>query len=825
MTAPGGPEVGAGELCVRTPAGGGPLPLRHTTVHATVSGQVAQVTVEQQFQNSYARPIEVVYVFPLPHEAAVHDFEIRIGPRVVRGEIHARAEAQAIYAQARREGRFAALLDQERPNIFQQSVANIMPGPEIVVRLQYVERLDSDDRGYSLVVPTVVGPRYIPGHALPTGAILPVGTDVEDVERGSRQGTGWAPDTDRVPDASRFTPPVLPPGVRSGHDIDITVDLDAAVPLGLLRCESHAVDVTRRGRSTAAVRLRPSDSIPNKDFVLRWETAGEAPEFGLLCYRDPQREREGSFALHLQPQAVVTPGEARPKEMIFLLDTSGSMRGEPIAKVKSAVRWALQHMNLDDTFQIIRFSDRASSLAPLPVPNTPAQVEGALAYLEALQGGGGTEMRAGIEAALNTPADPERLRLVFFMTDGYIGNDNEIIALVRQRLGAARLFAFGVGSSVNRFLLDRVAEEGRGSVDYVLLHEDTRAVVERFYARIAKPRLTDLRLTWEGVEPSDLEPAPLPDLYAGTPLVVTGRYAEPGRGKLVVSGRLGRRSFRREIAVDFPARATDDEGIALLWARQRIDALSSRMLDGGHGDLERQITDLALRFRLVSAYTSFVAVDNQVLNASGEPELVAQPVPMPAGVSYEGVFGDVTQEREVERSRGFSGHRAGSMPMLDAAPAPRHLRQAMSSSKSSPAALPGEPPRQEATRGDEDKPSLPEIAPSGVELSVEPLRRALRRGEVIELRITLRNRGGAALAVPARPDWRDGSLVVLVDGVPLPRGRHKFGPVTMDALAASAARTWCVILEKLDGTGPHTFEVWLAALGPSVTGRCTLSVR
>jgi Ca-activated chloride channel family protein len=820
------------------------LPLRHTEVAAQVSGSITHVTVEQRFQNPYAQSIEAVYTFPLPHEAAVSDLEIRIGDRIVRGEIRKRQEAREIYEQAKRDGRVAALLDQERPNIFTQSIANIMPGHEIVVRIQYIENLEYKDGGYELVFPTVVGPRFIPGApvggAITPAGVQPVGDDAHvGINPGAQSGTGWAADTDRVPDASRITPPVLPPGVRSGHDIGITVQLDAGVPLQDVRSENHAVDVERRGKSRATVALRSTDTIPNKDFVLRYEVAGRGPEFGWLTFRDPSQSADGYFSFVLQPEAEFTASQARPKEMVFLIDASGSMSGEPMAKVKAALRWALQHLNPDDTFQVIRFSESASPLSARPLPNTTENVQRALAYVERLRGQGGTHMRAGIEAALRPPADAERLRLVFFMTDGYIGNENEILGTVRSLIGDARLFAFGVGSSVNRFLLDRVAEEGRGVVDYVSLQADTREIVERFYARVAKPYLTDIEIDWDNVRVDDLLPTRMPDLFAGQPLVISGRYTQPARGTIIVRGKLGRRDFERRLRVQLPERDAQHGEVAVLWARKRIAALMSSMVQGEREQLVREVTDVALHFRLVSAYTSFVAVDNQVVNPDGKTTLVAQPVPMPEGVRYEGVFGaqDVGRARRFEKSASLrSPSLAYTMaPRLSNAPPP----PASASPQSTPLTEEAEdlsqrPPLSGVARPApvEGEPTVLPAQPS-YELAVQPLKPRFAPGEDVRVRITLHNRGATELELPVSPDVRDGTLwvQVMLDGskVPAPRRWQGTSSATL-RLAPGTSHTWVV---TLSGTGryafavPGTYAIELrlpAALAPTVA-RCTIEVR
>ena len=843
------------------------FPLRHTDVHARISGGIAQVTVEQTFQNPYDRGIEAVYVFPLPHEAAVDDLEIHIGARVVRGDIRKRQEARQIYEQAKRQGRVAALLDEERPNIFTQSIANIQPGHEITVRLRYVETLKYEGRGYALVFPTVVGPRYIPGAPLgPVPAGWGGGGDPGDGHPESLapgdSGTGWAEDTDRVPDASRITPPVVPPGTRSGHDIMITVDLDAGVPVVDLESVNHAVEIERHGARAASIRLRPSDTIPNKDFVLRYRVAGAGPEFGVLAHRDAGGGGPGYFTLFMQPQAEVGAGQVRPKEMVFVLDTSGSMSGEPIAKAKAAVRWALQHLNPDDTFQVIRFSERASPFAPRPVPNTPENVQRALTYVERLQGEGGTEMLSGIQAALGFEPDPRRLRLVCFLTDGYIGNEAEILAEVRARLGGARLFSFGVGSSVNRYLLDNLAVEGRGAVDYIQLDAETRPLVQRFYERIARPYLTDISVEWRGLQVEDVYPERMPDLFAGQPLSLAGRYRAGGRGEIVIRGKLGNRDFARRLRVDLPERERDNEALGVLWARRRIDSLTRRMLPGGgggssergqdSGSLEREITATALEFRLVTRYTSFVAVDNQVVASDGKPMLVAQPVEMPEGVSYEGVFGpppgvvvgthymmsmsvpsSAVSASRSRSPRAIADGASGKVWSAPPPPADMHVKAGLEKAAPGRAAVAsGGPVEAETEARKIEAVALPD---SAIQVRVEAARKRLRPGEPVRVRITVRNTGGRPLELPEKLDPGDGSLrlQVLFEGrslpVPLRLGARAAGS---RPLPPGATRIYDVIL---NGAGNYAFglagryEIEVGEIGglalPAPRARCTITVR
>ncbi|HMC81787.1 MAG TPA: marine proteobacterial sortase target protein, partial [Candidatus Polarisedimenticolia bacterium] len=599
-----------------------PFPLKHTEVYAEISGNVAQVRVTQVFQNPYDRAIEAVYVFPLPDKSAVDDMVIRVGDRTIRGDIKKREEAREIYDQARRTGRTAALLDQERPNIFTQSVANILPGEEVIVSIRYFDLLPYDSGFYEFTFPMVVAPRFIPGES------------IRETERGG------SPDTTDVPDASRITPPVLEPGERSGHDISLDVQLQAGAVLHELASLSHQVDLEDKGPSRARVRLKQEDSIPNKDFVLRYRLDGPAPEILIFPHRT---EGPGYFLMLVQPEVQPTRARITPKEMIFVVDCSGSMSGFPIEKVKEAMRYALENLDPLDNFQIIRFSGRAESFAPGPVPATPSHIARALEYVDRLSGEGGTILLDGVKTALSYKEDPQRLRIISFMTDGQIGNEEQILAYLEKHLGAARLFSFGVGSSPNRYLLDKMAEFGRGAVQYLLPKCSADESIKDFYERVRSPYLTDLEVDWGDLRVSEIYPSPIPDLFLGQPVVLFGRYEQAGAGEVTLRGRLGGQLYERRLRIQLPDRSEEGEAISSLWARSKIEELSNDQIGNPQPEIIQEITDVALAHRLVSAYTSFVAVEEWPRTGPEEPTLVQVPVPMPEGASYEGVFGGTPQ--------------------------------------------------------------------------------------------------------------------------------------------------------------------------------------
>ncbi len=599
-----------------------PCPLKHTAVKAEISGFLARVNVTQEFENPFTDKIEAVYVFPLPPKAAVDDMTIYVADRTVRGKIKRREEARAIYEAARSRGQLAGLLNQERPNVFTQSVANIPPGAKVKVVISYVETLKFDEGIYEFSFPMVVGPRYMPGKA--TG----------------RSGGGWSPDTSGVPDGSKISPPVARPGTRAGHDISIEVALDAGVPIDMLVSKTHEIDLDRPSLRRASIRLKNKAVLPNKDFILQYDAVGRRIQDAVLAHHG---SKGGFFTLILQPPERVTAAEVTPKELVFVLDTSGSMSGFPIEKAKEVIKLALDGLYPKDTFNLITFAGDTHLLFPQPVSASPENLRKAQEFLASRRGGGGTEMMKAIRAALDPSDRQEHVRIVCFLTDGYVGNDLEIVGEVTRHPNA-RVFSFGIGGSVNRFLLDKMAEEGRGEVEYVALNDDGSAAARRFHDRVRHPLLTDITLEWNGLAVADVYPRRIPDLFSAKPVVLSGRYTRPGGGILRLRGKLAGKDFVREIRADFPAREPRHDVLATLWARERIEDLMSQDWTGVQhsnmrGDLREQITRVALEHRLMTQFTSFVAVEETIVTEGGKSRRIEVPVEMPEGVSYEGVFG------------------------------------------------------------------------------------------------------------------------------------------------------------------------------------------
>lgn len=587
-----------------------PLPLKHTDAQAQISAYIASVHLTQKYHNPFSEKIEAIYTFPLPQNAAVSEFVMVIGERQIRGIVRELQEAEEIYQAARRQGHVASLLTQERPNIFTQSVANIEPGKAIDIELTYFHTLRYENGEYELVFPMVVGPRYNPP--------------------GSKDGIGAVARGEHGASGQPVEVHYLAPGERSGHDIGITVDVDAGVTIESLYSPTHAIETTPKGPSKRHVVLSKLDSIPNKDFVLRYKVAGSTIKSAFLSHRD---ERGGYFTLMLVPPESLAQVPRSPMEMIFVLDCSGSMSGVPMQIAKDAVTRALKRMRPDDTFQIIQFSSNASQLGPDPVPATPANVARGLQYLQDLNGHGGTNMIEGIKAALDFPHEERRLRVVSFLTDGYIGNDDEILAAIHDRVGASRIFSFGIGSSTNRYLLEQMAVAGRGAAAFVGLDEGAGRAVDGFYEAVEHAALTDVEIDWGNLGVSEAYPSEVPDLFVGRPVVITGRFSGERPTTVRVAGRAGGQMQTLRVAADPTDARNEHDALAQIWARAKIADLSNRLLRGE--DSTDEILQVALAYGLVSDLTAFIAVDATERTAGDHGTTVVQAVPVPDGVKSD----------------------------------------------------------------------------------------------------------------------------------------------------------------------------------------------
>jgi Ca-activated chloride channel family protein len=602
------PRARGGELRTQIGEEIVPLPLKHSDVKAQLTLFVGSVTVTQQYHNPYGSKIEAVYTFPLPDDAGVRDFVMQIGERRIRGIIREREEAKQIYIEARRRGHVASLLTQDRPNLFTQAVANIEPGKQIDVQITYYHTLRYQDGTFEFVFPMVVGPRYNPA--------------------GFQGGVGAVPAGATGSSGQRTEVQYLRPNEISSADIALEVSIDAGAELAEVTSPTHAIKVER-----TKVTLSPNDRIPNRDFVLRYRVAGGKIRAALATHRDASG---GYFALLVHPPEKLADVPRSPREMIFVMDCSGSMSGRPLDVAKRALMKCLKRLEPDDTFQILRFSDRVSAMAPGPVAATPENVRRGLDYAASLVTDGGTEMQKVVQVALDYPVAPGRFRIVSFMTDGFIGNDREVVAFAREHLGSARIFSFGVGDSVNRYLLEALARVGRGVSTFITLDEATERAADELYQRIEHPALADLRIDWGAMGVSDVQPQPLPDLFVGRPVLLTGRFKGQGRAAVRLSGRAGERPVELSLEVDLDEPGLRHAALPSIWARSKIAGLHDRAFGAPDSrEYRDEIRRLALQYGLLSEWTSFVAVDSLSRTEGSFGTTVVQPVPVPSGVRYD----------------------------------------------------------------------------------------------------------------------------------------------------------------------------------------------
>jgi Ca-activated chloride channel family protein len=500
---------------------------------------------------------------------------------------------------------------QERPNVFTQSVANIEPGKQIDIQINYYHTLAYDDGAYEWHFPMVVGPRFNPPGT---------STGIGAVGRGAHGTSGQKTEVQ-----------YLKPTERSGHDISLAVHLDAGVKIEQLDVPTHRTQ-SRTQDTRADVTLASDDAIPNKDFVLRYRVAGDRLKSGLLATRD---EKGGYFTLMLYPPQSLNNLPRKPLELVYVIDCSGSMEGRPLAQAKAAIRTALTRIRPDDTFQIVKFSNDAHLMSDAPLAASRPNIARALRYLDQPYGGGGTMMLEGIRKSLDFPHDESRLRFVCFLTDGYIGNEAEILGQIRQRLGSSRVFSFGVGSSVNRYLLDHMAKMGRGAVAYLGLNQDAEPVMNAFFDRISHPALTNLSIDWGGLRATDVFPAELPDLFVGRPVILSGKFTGNGVVTVRIKGKVGGEIEEIPLTLNLDTVAPNNPALRPIWARQKIADLADRATWDTASDFTTPIRTLALEHNLMSAFTATIAVDATRQTEGAHGTTVAVPVPVPEGVRYE----------------------------------------------------------------------------------------------------------------------------------------------------------------------------------------------
>ena len=614
-------EVRQGTLLLKSEGSTLAVPAVATEAEIRVSGIVARAVVKQTYRNPYDSWFEGIYVFPLPENAAVDHMRMKVGERVIEGDIQERQAARAQYEQAKSSGRRAALVEQERPNLFTTSVANIPPRGEIVVEIEYQQTLKYDSGSFSLRFPMVVGPRYIPG------------TPAE----GQGAGTGWAPNTNQVPDAARITPPVLDPARHApSNPVRLKIVLDAGVPLARVDSPYHAI-VQRDTDGGRIVELAEGSVPANKDFELKWTpAASHAPQAALFT----ESKGDKRYALLMvMPPAKEVAAARLPREVVFVIDTSGSMSGSSIAQARDALELAIARLSEQDSFNVVEFNSYAKALYPDARPASAANREHAIRWVRKLQSQGGTEMALALNLALNGRENPGRVRQVIFLTDGAVGNEDNLFKLIKDKLGDTRLFTVGIGSAPNSHFMGKAAQTGRGTFTYIGKVEEVKEKMGQLFAKLESPVLKGIEIAWPGAV--EAWPKRVPDLYLGEPIVVSA-LLDQAAGDIKLSGLRGDAPWSATLPLDS---AHAGKGMGVLWAREKIASHIDSLRDGAKEEEVRDaVVEIALAHHLVSKYTSLIAVDKTPVRPK-EDELKSGAIPtnLPEGWEYDKVFGELPQ--------------------------------------------------------------------------------------------------------------------------------------------------------------------------------------
>jgi len=621
-------QVQRGSLMLRLASGGVSVdaPMLKTDVKMAISGMMARVSVQQKFKNIGGEWVEGIYVFPLPEEAAVDRMRLRIGERIIEGEIKEKAEARRTYEKAKREGKRASLLRQERPNIFTTAVANIGPGEEVVVEIEYQQNLHYDQGQFRIRFPLVVAPRYIPG------------TPVLQDEIKGFQTTGWAKDTDQVPDASKITPPVVDPSHGKINQVSIQVDLNAGFPLAQVISSYHKMDSSEDEHGVRHLTLHDGQVPADRDFELVWQpTTGNAPQAALF-----QEGWSGEdYALIMVMPPAKTTSSRIPREVVFVIDTSGSMHGQSIDQARAALQLALKRLHPGDRFNVVQFNSYTDALFRTAVPVTPDNINKAQNYVGGLHAEGGTEMLSALQLALRDKSPEGMLRQVIFLTDGSVGNEEQLFSTIQKQLGNSRLFTVGIGSAPNSFFMTRAAQFGRGTFTYIGKVDEVKQKMAQLFSKLESPVLRDISVNLKDSDKVEIWPKRIPDLYLGEPLLLAIRMEQP-LAELNLTGMLDGQSWSRKIGLKGGA---SSKGVHLLWARRKIaDLMDQKARGKDEGEVRKAVLDLALTHKLVSKYTSLVAVDKTPARPLKQPLQKKQiPTNLPNGWSGNKVFGSMPQ--------------------------------------------------------------------------------------------------------------------------------------------------------------------------------------
>lgn len=581
------------------------FPLKETWVNTNINGVIAETYVTQVYTNQGEVPVNASYIFPASDSVTIHGMTMQIGSQLVTAQIKEKEEAKEEFETAKEEGKSASLLEQKRPNVFSMDVANIMPGDEVRIELHYTEQITPREGTYQFVFPTVAGPRFV----------------APEEDKESETSSQWA------------VSPYYKEGTVEDGKYDIQVNLSMGVPISSLECKSHEiVNEAEPGAATAKVTLaHPEQFAGNRDFILEYRLTGEEVSCGLVL---DEGGEENYFMLMVQPPERVQPEEIMPREYLFVLDVSGSMMGYPLDTAKEMIGDLVSGLKETDRFNVILFSNEFHKLSGKSLDATQKNIQDALDFIDEQTGGGGTMLAPALKGALAVPAGEDSARNVIIITDGYLTDEKEVFGIISENINNTSFFAFGIGSSVNRYLIGGIAKTGMGEEFVVTDSEDAKEAAEYFRTYVEAPLLTDIQVEYEGFEAYDTEPGQIPVLFAQRPIVLFGKWKGDPAGTIRLTGKAGGQDYEQEIPVTGEAVKEDAGAIRYLWARTRVEMLTDYGNNKGDDpDVKKEITDIGLKYSMMTPYTSFVAVLDIVRNENGDSADVDQPLPLPSGVS------------------------------------------------------------------------------------------------------------------------------------------------------------------------------------------------
>lgn len=608
------------------------FPLRSTDVNANINGMIAEIYVTQAYTNNGDTPINARYVFPTATGVAVHGMKMRIGNELITAQIKEKEEAKTEYNEAKSEGKSASLMEQKRPNVFTMDVANIMPGEVVSIELHYTQLITPEDGLYEFVFPTVVGPRY----AAPTTS-----TTVSGGNSASENDDDW------------IASPYLMDGTTPPGDYNITVNLSTGVPISEVTCKTHAVFIQKPNASNAQITLaNPDNYAGNRDFILKYRLSGENIQSGLLLTGgqagDGSTNSENFFMLTIQPPERYEPEDIVPREYIFVLDISGSMSGYPLDTAKELIRDLVSSLDEEDTFNLILFASDVTQYSRKSLPASTKNVKLAMDLIDWAKGGGGTSLLPALEKATAIPEQEGYARSIVIITDGYVSNDREIIDYIGGNMKDASFFSFGIGSSVNDYLIKQIAGCGLGESFIVTDSEDAADAAQRFRTYIEAPLLTDISISFDGFGAYDVEPSVPSILYAEQPIVLFGKWRGNPYGTITISGKAGDQNYIQEIPIGNVTIDKDNEAIRYLWARTHLDRVAGYGSVRNDSSVKEEIIQLGLEYNLITPYTSFIAVSEIIRNTDEESTDVDQALPLPQHVSNLAVGGGYSAYSEPE---------------------------------------------------------------------------------------------------------------------------------------------------------------------------------